>query len=107
MKKRVYWCVNYRDSLGKMYSDDHDLKIFDNHLKDLMTEFKCLKDHKYKIIEKNHVYGYVIIEDSNLKDLVPYVKHKPFIGRCEESGFPCKQCIRECDTWGKCIEEII
>lgn len=88
LKNKIYWNVSYRESMRDEYKNDTELLIAESDIELLDREFKCLKKHKFKIIETNYELGYAVIESTikagediyktyKTKDLVPYVLFRP------------------------------
>ena len=88
LKNKIYWNVSYRESMRDEYINDPDLLIAESDIELLDREFKCLKKHKFKIIETNYELGFAVIEDKintgediyktyKTKDLVPFVLFRP------------------------------
>jgi hypothetical protein len=86
--EKIYWLVDYRESLNSDYVNNADIKISDNEIKLIEKEVDCLKKHNIKSNSNYIEYGLIIVEDKikknediyktyKLKDLVPYIKTKP------------------------------
>jgi len=102
MKNKTHWFISYRNSMDQLYKDDPELELNDIDKESFDKEVTCLKKHKFLIVTTDRNLGYVIIKDYDNNDLVPYVRYRPYQGKCSEEGFPCDLCNKNCNTWGKC-----
>lgn len=101
LKNKIYWFISYRESMRDEYKQDLELQIAESDIELLDREFKCLKKHKFKIIETNYELGFAVIEQTinnsediyktyKTKDLVPYVLFRPNQYLCNIDGTPIK-----------------
>lgn len=118
---KFYWFVSYEKELISKYNisrDNQKIILSDEALEALDKEFSTLtKVFKKRIMEINYDNAYVIIEDKipsgktldqhmQIRNLVPYVKLKPYQGICSVNGFPCISCEKHCNNWGNCKYQI-
>jgi hypothetical protein len=89
--------------MSESYKDNTELELTENDKESFDKELVCLMKHKFFIISKDRDLGNVIIKDyKNNMDLVPYIKYRPYQGKCVEQGYPCNLCNKKCNTWGTC-----
>lgn len=118
---KFYWFVSYEKELISKYDivrDNQKLILSDEALEALEKEIKTVKKVvKNRLVEVNYDNAYVIFSESipsnktldqhlQIRNLVPYVKLRPYQGLCSATGFPCISCEKHCNYWGNCKYQI-